>query len=145
MTQGIASGSTGKELIFARPQDLPEDWYVVWERLVSDMGREAQALPMSTMMSLLVERIATLYVKLRMEEGSGNSIDWELWKVFHSLWLKMHSEFSTQVHRSSQTPEQRFVASFKAAFNAAVREAGPDMTLRDFMPLLAQALEEFDV
>jgi hypothetical protein len=140
----VTTGTTGREMVFARPEALPEDWYRVWEQLVSDMRRESQALPMSTMMALLVERIATMYVQVRMLEGERGT-DWEYLRTMQMLWLKFMTEFATQLHRNSQTPEQRFVAGFKAALNSAAREAGPDMKLRDFMPILAQSLESFDV
>jgi hypothetical protein len=136
--------ATGKELVFARPEGLPEDWYRVWEQLVSDMSRESQALPMSTMMSLLVERIATMYVQVRRLEGT-QEIDWEYLRTMQTLWLKFLTEFSAQLHRNSQSPEQRFVAGFKAAVNAAVRRAGPDATVRELLPVLAEELETYDI
>lgn len=138
------TGGTAREMVFARPQALPEDWYRVWEQLVSDMRRESQALPMSTMMALLVERIATMYVQVRMEEGARKS-DWEYLRSVQALWLKFMTEFATQLHRHSQSPEQRFVAGFKAAVNSAVRRAGPEATVRELLPILAEELEEFDV
>lgn len=139
-------GATGKEMVFARPQDLPEDWYRVWEQLISDMRREAQALPMSTMMALLVERIATMYVEVRRHEGGEpGQRDWEYLRTLQTLWLKFMTEFATQLHRNSQTPEQRYMAGFRAAFNTAVRQVGPDAPVRDLLPVLAEALEAYDI
>lgn len=134
----------GRDAAFARPQDLPDQWYQVWEELVSNMRRESQALPMNTMMGLLVERIATTYVHVRMKEGKRGA-DLEYLREMQSLWLKFVKEFAVQLHRNSQTPEQRFVAGFKAAINSAVRKAGPDATVRDLLPILAEELSAYDI
>jgi hypothetical protein len=141
----VVPGGGAKELVFSqRPQDLPEQWYAMWDGLIADMRRESQALPMNTMMSLLVERIATMYVMTRQREDAGET-DWDQLKEMQKLWLNFMSEFAAQLHRNSQTPEDRFVARFKAALTAAARRAGPDATVRDLMPILAEELREFDV
>jgi hypothetical protein len=137
------STSTSRNVVFTRPQDLPDDWYAIWENLVTDMRRESQALPMSTMMALLVERIATMYVQVRMQEG--NQADMEYLQALQGLWLKFVKEFSVQLHRNSQTPEQRFVAGFKAAVSTAARKAGPNATVREFLPILSTELEAYGV
>lgn len=131
-------------MVFVRPQALPEEWYRVWEQLVSDMRRESQALPMSTMMALLVERIATMYVQVRMLEGKEGT-DWEYLRTMQHLWMKFMTEFATQLHRNSQTPEQRFAAGFRAAVNSAMRKVGPDATVRELLPVLAEELEPYDI
>ena len=140
----ITVTGSSRESVFTRPQDLPDEWYTIWENLVTDMRRESQALPMNTMMALLVERIATMYVQVRMQEGSGPD-DLEYLRSLQGLWLKFVKEFSVQLHRNSQTPEQRFVAGFKAAVSTAARKAGPSATVRDFLPILAQELEAYGV
>jgi hypothetical protein len=135
----------GRDAAFARPQDLPDEWYGIWESLVTDMRKESQALPMNTMMALLVERIATTYVQVRMLEGGEKGADLEYLREIQALWLKFVKEFAVQLHRNSQTPEARFVASFKAAVNTAVRKAGPDSTVRDLLPILAEELSAYDI
>lgn len=140
----VSQGVTGREMVFARPQNLSEDDYRTWEQLITDMRKEAQALPMSTMMALLMERIATMYVMIRRAEEDRNS-DWEYLRTLQALWLRIIAEFATQLHRNSQTPEQRYMAGLKAALNAAFRRAGPDATVRELMPILAEELEAFDV
>lgn len=135
--------SYSRDAVFTRPQDLPEDWYQLWEGLVTDMRRESQSLPMNTMMALLVERIATMYVQVRMQEGTPAGA--EYLQDLQALWLKMVKEFAVQLHRNSQTPEQRFVAGFKAAVSTAARKAGQNCTVRDFLPILAQELEAYGV
>jgi hypothetical protein len=142
----VSTGSTGKDLVFSkRPQDLPREWYDMWDALVADMRRESAALPMNTMMTLLIERVATMYTLVRMEEDKTTSVDWEQLRGMQKLWLNFMTEFSTQLHRNSQTPEQRFMASFKAAVTAAVRRVGPEATVRELMPVLAEELNDFDV
>jgi hypothetical protein len=127
-----------------RPQQLPDEWYRMWDGIVTDMRRESEALPMTTMMTLLIERIATMYVQVRRQEAA-NALDVEQLEMLNKLWLRFTTEFSTQLHRNSQTPEQRFVAGFKAAMNAALRRAGPDSTVRELMPILAEELAEYNV
>jgi hypothetical protein len=117
----------------------------MWDALVADMRRESAALPMNTMMTLLIERVATMYTLVRMEEDKTTSVDWEQLRGMQKLWLNFMTEFSTQLHRNSQTPEQRFMASFKAAVTAAVRRVGPEATVRQLMPILAEELNDFDV
>lgn len=141
--QPVTAGG-GKDLVFTRPQDFPDNWYEIWEALVADMRRESQALPMSTMMALLVERIATMYINVRRLEGPDGA-DWEQLREMQKLWLDFNKEFAAQLHRNSQTPEQRYVAGFKAAVNAAVRRAGPEATVRELLPVLAEELRDYDV
>jgi hypothetical protein len=144
VARAVTDGS-GKDLVFkTRPQDLPEQWYGMWDALVGDMRKESAALPMSTMMTLLLERIATSYVMVRQHEDADDT-DWEQLRGMQKLWLQFVTEFSTQLHRNSQTPEQRFLAAFKAAVTSAVRKVGPDATVRELMPVLAEELNEFDV
>jgi hypothetical protein len=141
----VTTGVVGKDLVFSkRPQDLPREWYATWDALVTDMRKESAALPMNTMMTLLLERIATSYVMARIHEDADD-IDLEQQRSMQKLWLNFVSEFSTQLHRNSQTPEQRFMAAFKAAVTTAVRKVGPDATVRELLPVLAEELNEFDV
>lgn len=141
----VTTGTAGKDLVFKqRPQDLPEEWYSMWDALVADMRHESAALPMNTMMTLLIERVATMYVMVRKSERA-NEIDWDQMREMQKLWLNFMTEFSTQLHRNSQSPEARFMASFKAAVTTAVRKVGPDATVRDLMPVLAEELASFDV
>jgi hypothetical protein len=143
--RAVVPGGGAKELVFSkRPQDLPPAWYAMWDGLVTDMRRESQALPMNTMMSLLVERIATMYVMTRVREDAKDT-DWDQLKEMQKLWLNFMTEFAAQLHRNSQTPEERFVARFKASLTSAARIAGPDATVRELMPILADELREFDV
>lgn len=143
MTQQITAASKRLEPVFSRPQDLPEHWYEMWDGLVTDMRREAQALPMNTMMSLLVERTATMYVKIRlMEAGGGHG---EEVNTAQKLWLQYMSEFSRQLRLLDQTPEQRFISGVKAAITAALRKVGPDATVKDLLPVLTHELREYDV
>lgn len=133
-----------RNLVMIRPEHLPEQWYEMWDQLVSDMRRESESLPMNTMMLLMIERIATLYVKVRQSEDE-NAYDQEMLNDLNKLWLRMCNELGTQLHRHSQTPEQRFIAGLKSALNSAARTAGPDCLLRDFMPILAEHLREYDI
>lgn len=114
----------------------------MWEKLITDMRRDSEALPMNTVMNLLAERIATLYVQVRLHEDVQD-MDYEDARSLQRLWLNICTELNTQLHRNSQTPDQRFVATFKASFSAALREAGPDCMLRDFMPIVASHLREY--
>lgn len=116
----------------------------MWDGLVADMLRESRVLPMNTMMSLLVERIATMYVTIRMQEASQDSNAEDL-RSTQKLFLNFMTEFSAQLRRNSQTPEERFLARFKASVTTAVRKVGPDATVRELMPVLAEELSSFGV
>jgi hypothetical protein len=145
MARTAVTRSTGKDLIFSkRPQDFPAADFKMWNGLITDMRRESAALPMNTMMTLLIERIATMYVLIRQREADKDS-NLEDLRSQQKLFLNFMTEFSTQLHRNSQSPEQRFLSAFKAAVNTAVRRAGPEATVRELMPILAEELREFDV
>ncbi len=138
--------AAGKDLIFSqRPQNFSPEEYRMWDALVTDMRRESQALPMNTMMLLLIERVATMYVMVRTQEAGSKKADWDQLRSMQKLFLNFVTEFSTQLHKNSQTPEQRFMSSFKAALNTAIRKAGPDATVRELMPILVAELQEFNV
>ena len=132
-------------MLTVKPQDLPDNWFEMWESLITDMRREAQALPLKTAQLILIERLATLYVRVRMLEESPRAADWEQVRDFNRLIIRLGGEIAAQINRHSMTPEQRFVGQFKAAINAAMKEVGPDATVRELLPVLADHLREYDL
>lgn len=56
-------------------------------------------------------------------------------------------EFNAQLHRARQLqgPDQRMAAEIQAAFTMALRKAGPDATLEQAMPVVAEAMGLFGV
>jgi len=145
MTGAAVTSGAGKDLVFSqRPQDLPDAKYAMWDALITDMRRESAALPMNTMMTLLIERIATMYVMVRFREDAGET-DWDQLRGMQKLWLNYMTEFASQLQRNSLTPEERFLARFKASVTAAVRRVGPKATVRELLPVLAEELSEYGV
>ncbi|HET6187835.1 MAG TPA: hypothetical protein VFE59_12680 [Trebonia sp.] len=55
------------------------------------------------------------------------------------------SELNAEMHRARQlqSPEYRHVAAVGAALASALRKCGPDMAMRDAVPVIQAELAEF--
>lgn len=94
---------------FNLPAEVCDDGELrsLYEVIVARMRREAQYLPMNTVQQLLIERIATNYIVLKMKERSpvGASDGFahaSVQKDFNTFWLSMTREFNSLLERSDK-------------------------------------------
>jgi len=82
--------------------DLPErfdanpEMVELYSTVVSNLRSEARGIPMNTVQTLLLERIAFYYVSLKMAERDGELTPTQL-KDLTKFWLDMTVEFNKQL------------------------------------------------
>ena len=133
---------------WARRDDLPDGQREEFAGLLHGMLGQADSvdLPVIGSVAILIERIATMTIEVR-RAGEAQDLEPADLRGLQRLLRGYLAEFNGQLRhaRQAQTPEAAFVASLKAALSTALREAGPDARLKDFLPVLSAALEQFGV
>jgi hypothetical protein len=84
------------DTIFGLPETVPDEWRGVYDELVEKLKAEASGLPMQTVHTLLLERIANYYVTMRVKEQDGLTTPTQL-KDQTAFWLSMTVEFNKQL------------------------------------------------
>ena len=76
----------------------------LYEVLVSKMRNEAKSLPMTTVQTLLIERIATNYVMLKAREkgANGGFTSASAQQQYNNFWLSMTQEFNRMLGKSPE-------------------------------------------
>jgi len=89
---------TGINLAFDLPPQYREDPDLVelYDALILELRTEARGIPMNTIQTLLLERIAFYYVALKGAERSGTINPTQI-KDMTKFWLDMTSEFNKQL------------------------------------------------
>lgn len=68
----------------------------LYNEVVANLRREARGIPMNTVQTLLLERIAYYYVTLKSAEWNGSVTPLQL-KDLTKFWLDMTTEFNKQL------------------------------------------------
>lgn len=87
----------------------------MYEILVARLQREARHLQMNTVMQLLIERIATNYVVIKVKEAvgigrEGGFTSTSAQEKFNAFWLSMVREFNGQLKEASRNQREIFLA-----------------------------------
>jgi hypothetical protein len=96
--------------------------------VVSRLRREAAGLPMNTVQLLLLERIATFYVQVKMRELEGVAVR-EL-RELNSFWLSMTQEFNRLLTASQDKLREQLFTDIQAILNDAIKENVTDQDVR---------------
>lgn len=133
--------STRADAAFVRPQDLPDEYYSMWDALIEGMRRDALGAPNSTLTGMIIERVATLYTRLRLVEDGGSRDTESATK----LWRDMASTMGSMLEKHQASPEQRYMSGVKAAITSALQKVGRDASVSELLPVLVEELRAFDV
>lgn len=112
-----------------------EKFQVLYEHIIHRMRNEAKGVPMSTVQQLLIERIATNYIIMKMREGksaeAGGFTSAAALKDFNTWWLASTQEFNKIL--KVQTPESVKRAVFEDVKNVimATLESVVDKKLKE--------------
>jgi hypothetical protein len=133
--------STRADAVFTHPKDLPDEYYRMWDSLIEGMQRDALGAPNATLTGMIIERVATLYTRLRLVEDGGARDTESATK----LWRDMASTMSAMLEKHQASPEQRYMSGVKAAITAALQQVGRDATVAELLPVLVDELRQYDV
>ncbi len=115
---------------FDLPESIGEPWRALFEHLVARVRRETEHLPLNTLVQLQIERMLTLYVKIKLRESlpgdNGGYADTRAAQEDTKLWLSMADSLNSQVFR------------MKAADKKAVR----DEVMGQLKPVLAEFIQK---
>ena len=81
---------------FVLPSYLAEEprYATLYATMTARLRQEAKGLPMTTIQTLLLERIATFYVLIRYREDTETWAGVNQQKEFNAYWLSLSAEFS---------------------------------------------------
>jgi hypothetical protein len=128
--------------IFTLPEDedLTDDLRTMYEVIIARLRREANHLPMSTIQTLLLERIARNYIVLRLKEsrapGQGGFAHATAQKEFNTFWLSMTVEFNRLLRASDAGGYEQTMREFASILTETLNEVLGDQ------PVLAQRVRD---
>lgn len=142
-------GLDSLDAAFDLPESVCNDQELrgLYEVIVQRMRREAQYLPMNTVQQLLIERIASNYVVLRMKEraavGAADGFaSASVQKDFNTFWLSMTREFNALLDRSNAGNREAILGEVRDIVLSALGKEVRDPTQRQQLMLsFSQAFE----
>jgi hypothetical protein len=90
---------------FTLPQWVTEDdrLHRLYEVIVARMRRESEGVPMNTIQTLLMERIALNYIVMKArEQGNLGQVSVAAQKDHQTWWLAMTSQFNKQLNKATE-------------------------------------------
>jgi hypothetical protein len=90
---------------FTLPQEITDDARLqrLYEVIVSRMRRESEGVPMNTIQTLLMERIALNYIVMKArEQGLLNPLSAAAQKDHQTWWLAMTAQFNKQLNKATE-------------------------------------------
>lgn len=123
--------------IFRLPSEVEGDERLtaVYQEVVNQLREEAADIPMTTVQNLLIERIASLFVIIKVHDENGTWLPRQQ-REYNALWLSMSAEFNKLLLASQ---EVRYAATMDkirtAVIAAANRLPEPEMRskMREFL------------
>jgi len=136
--------------IFDHPE-LDDRWQGMYQEMIAQLRSEAAGLPMSTVQSLLIERIAYDYVYIRMREEEMHTGDSSssfnrpnVHKEYNNFWLDMTKEFHKVLNSGQDKLRQALLLEIQSVVSKAV-DTIPDNSIRKSVRLaLAEGFAEID-
>lgn len=90
---------------FTLPPEITNDARLqrLYEVIVSRMRRESEGVPMNTIQTLLMERIALNYIVMKArEQGLLNPLSAAMQKDHQTWWLAMTAQFNKQLNKATE-------------------------------------------
>lgn len=107
---------------FSLPEHLTEEFPAlsgIHDEIVARMKAEAHGMPMNTVQTLLLERIAYNYVFLKYRELRGEVSGREQ-KDFNSFWLSMTQEFNRLLSVNEAERREQLMEDVVSVFQEAI-------------------------
>lgn len=101
---------------FRLPSFIREDEELValYDETVARLREEAKGIPMNTVQSLLMERIATFYVTIKWREDNNEWAGVSQQKDFNTYWLALTSEFNTILQKNDDSLRQAMLLEIQS-------------------------------
>lgn len=90
---------------FILPDEITADarLHRLYEVIVARMRRESEGVPMNTIQTLLMERIALNYIVMKArEQGMLNQLSAAAQKDHQTWWLAMTAQFNKQLNKATE-------------------------------------------
>lgn len=108
--------------VFSLPKTMVEEFPElsdIHDEIVMRLKSEAHGMPMNTVQTLLLERIAYNYVFLKYRELKGDVAGKDQ-KDFNSFWLSMTTEFNRLLSVNEAERREQLMNDVVAVFNEAI-------------------------
>lgn len=117
-----------------------------YDGIVNSLRDQAKAvdLPLVGSAVILLQTIASLTIAVRDAQANQDLEPADQSRLARSLRMYISEWDGLVKHARSQLkPDKAYVSRICAAFASAVRDCGPDMTLRDAGPVIVKRIEDF--
>jgi len=89
------------EAAYRLPESFPDEFRALHEEIITRLRNEARAVPMSTNMYMLIERMTHFYVAMKIREADADTpFSLKEQKEMLDFWLKMVVEFNKGIASS---------------------------------------------
>lgn len=113
--------------LLEEPTELGQTLIDLYAAIVGRLQFESQHVPMTTLQTLLLERIAFNYVALRWKEGTAGFDHDRSQKDFNTFWLDMTREFNRQVTLHGPEAQKALIAQFIGIVSNALDNLPADL------------------
>lgn len=134
------------ESAFRLPSSVAEDetYAALYDEIVTRLRRETLGITVSTSTTLLIERIASIYVQIRYREDESLFTAAQQ-KDFNTYWLSLNSEFNKQLVASADKMREVMVEQINKVVVDAVDQIKDDETRRTVRRALAEGFANLEV
>lgn len=139
----VDSPTDGK---FAAAFSLPETWseelVTLHAEIVADMRREARNLPMNSVQTLLLERVAYKYCEMKYLELSGERLRPAQMQDLLKQWREMTTEFNKQLGASHMRLREALLSDIRDIVMSAIGLVESRENRDELRAYLAKKFEE---
>lgn len=142
-----AAPADGLDAAFDLPEHIRDDARLVelHGEIVGRLRREASALPMSTVQTLLLERIAFYYVDLQYKERNNGFRRPTEQKDYNTFWLSMTSEFNKLLVANQDKVREALLLEIQGIVNSALSLITDKTERQNVRRSLAVAFADIDL
>jgi hypothetical protein len=126
-----APPADGLETAFSLPPHIAADPVMVdlHREIITRFRRESSGLPMNTVQTLLLERIAANYVTLKWKELNGEFVRANEQKDYNTFWLMMTQEFNKQLQTNQDALRTKMLTDIIKVVEEVIEDI-PDKAIR---------------
>lgn len=110
------------------PDEFPAEYHTLHQEVLTRLRNEARAVSMSTVQSLIMERIAYFYVAMKYKE-STSEIGLKEQKEMLDFWLKTTTEFNRMLQASENKSKTTFLVEIHNILRNSLKQV-PDPEIR---------------
>lgn len=127
----VQPGGDAFEAAYNLPADFPENMKALHTEILTKLRNEARAIPMSTTMYMLIERMTHFYVAMKVRESQSDTpFSLKEQKEMLDFWLKMLVEFNKNVAAASDRAKSSLLLEVQNVLKSSlklVRKKDPEL------------------